>query len=140
MANGLTEIQQEIQKAIEQLSQKGTFTEYILAKKIRENNKIDSKKKAGILLNDILVVLKVLEEKNIFYSVHINSVNDILLKKEDEVVELSIDSKRRRQTSEKSMSVLTSVDLKNSGNKKSFSKNKSLEKKNKKFSFDDDYE
>ena len=48
-----------------------------------------------------------LEEKQIFYSIHINSVNEILLKKESESRELDIEAKRRRQSSEKSMSIPT---------------------------------
>lgn len=110
-------IQLEIEKALEQLSEKATVTEAILAKKIRENNKIDGKKKAGIGLNDLIPAVNALEEKQIFYSIHINSVNEILLKKESESKELDIEAKRRRQASEKSMSILTSGDLKSSGGK-----------------------
>ena len=112
-------IQAEIVKALEQLSEKATFTEAILAKKIRENNKIDGKKKAGVGLNDLISAVDELEEKQIFYSIHINSVNEILLKKETEHKDFDIEQKRRRQNSEKSMSILTSGDLKSGGNKTS---------------------
>ncbi len=112
-------IQAEIVKALEQLSEKATFTEAILAKKIRENNKIDGKKKAGVGLNDLMSAVDELEEKQIFYSIHINSVNEILLKKETEHKDFDIEQKRRRQNSEKSMSIITSGDLKSGGNKTS---------------------
>lgn len=112
-------IQAEIVKALEQLSEKATFTEAILAKKIRENNKIDGKKKAGVALNDLMSAVDELEEKQIFYSIHINSVNEILLKKETEHKDFDIEQKRRRQNSEKSMSILTSGDLKSGGSKTS---------------------
>ena len=112
-------IQAEIVKALEQLSEKATFTEAILAKKIRENNKIDGKKKAGVGLNDLMSAVDELEEKQIFYSIHINSVNEILLKKETEHKDFDIEQKRRRQNSEKSMSILTSGDLKSGGSKTS---------------------
>lgn len=113
----MTPIQIEIEKALEQLSEKSTFTEAILAKKIRENNKIDGKKKAGISLNDLLPAVSALQEKQIFYSIHITSVNEILLKKENAVTELELEAKRRRQRSEKSMTIITSGDLKTGGAK-----------------------
>lgn len=118
MNNTLNPIQNEILKAIEQMSDKSSFTEFVLAKKIRQNAKIDGKKKAGIGLSDILAVLDILAEKNIFYSIHVNSVNDILLKKETEKTEISLDAKHRRNASEKSMSIFTSRDLESSGKKK----------------------
>lgn len=124
----MTPIQTEIYKAIEQLSDKATFTEYVLAKKVRENNKIEAKKKAGISLSDLTDVLSLLEEKQIFYSIHINSVNDILLKKEISPVELAAEARKRRLSSEKSMSTLSSGDLKTSG-KKQFHQKRS-ERKN----------
>lgn len=114
---GLTQIQTEIYKAIEQLSEKASFTEFILAKKVRENNKIDGKKKAGISLADLQVAVEALEEKQIFYSLHVNSVNEILIKKEESSSELDLDAKKRRQSSEKSMAILTSADLKGNSSK-----------------------
>lgn len=133
----MTPIQIEIEKALEQMMEKSTFTESILAKKIRENNKIDGKKKAGICLLDLQNAITALEEKNIFYSIHINSVNDILLKKETEHKELEIEAKRRRQSSEKSMTILTSGDLKTSG-----VKNKKVQKRSdrKSIRINDDFE
>ena len=127
----MTPIQIEIEKALEQLSEKATFTEAILAKKIRENNKIDGKKKAGICLNDLMTAVCELEEKQIFYSIHITSVNEILLKKETTATELEIEAKRRRQSSEKSMTILTSGDLKGCGEKSGNGKSGSAKKNQK---------
>lgn len=127
--NSLSPIQNEIKKAIVQLKEKTTFTEFVLAKKIRENAKIDGKKKAGIGLSDLLVVLEALAEDEIYYSIHINSVNEILLKKENSYVELAADQKHRRQASEKSMSIFTNGDLSSSGGKKNANHNKRSERK-----------
>lgn len=135
-----TPIQSEIEKALVQLSEKATFTEAILAKKIRENNKIDGKKKAGVGLNDLITAVCSLEEKNIFYSIHINSVNEILLKKETESKELEIEAKRRRQTSEKSMSILTSGDLKSGGSKSAGCKKNQKRSDRKSIRITDDFE
>ena len=109
----MTPIQEEIQKAIVQMSQKASFTEFQIIKKIRENTKFEGKKKAGIGLKDLMEVLELLKEQNIFYSIHVNSVNDCLLRKETEATELPLEAKQRRQKSEKSMEILTSGDIKN---------------------------
>lgn len=121
-SNSLTPIQNEILKALQQLGDKTRYPETILAKKIRENAKLDSKKKAVISLNDLEKVLSVLEEENIFYAVHLNSANDLLLEKSDSSVPLSADAHHRRQTAEKSMTIFTDRDLKNSGSKNKGSK------------------
>lgn len=108
----MTQIQEEIYKAIKQMSEKTQFTEFQLVKKIRENTKFDGKKKAGLSLDDMLVVWEKLREEGIFYSIHINSVNECLLKKEEEDKgDLVLDAKQRRRKSEKSMSIITSGDL-----------------------------
>lgn len=107
----LSPIQIEIYNVFRQMKEKVSFTEFILAKKIRENNKLEGKKKAGISLSDLLNVIDCLNEEEIFYSIHINSVNEILLKKEQGINELPLEAKQRRQKSEKSMSILTSGDL-----------------------------
>lgn len=121
-SNSLTPIQNEILKALQQLGDKTRYPETILAKKIRENAKLDSKKKAVISLNDLEKVLSILEEENIFYAVHLNSANDLLLEKSDSSVPLSADAHHRRQTAEKSMTIFTDRDLKNSGSKNKGSK------------------
>lgn len=118
--NDLTLIQKEIAAALEQLKEKSLITEAVLAKKVRENAKIQGKNKAGICLKDLEVCVEYLSENNqLQYALHLNSANDILIKKENEWKLLESDAKKRRQSSEKSISILTNGDLrgKNSGGK-----------------------
>ena len=110
--NELTPIQKEIVTALEQMKEKSLITESNLAKKVRENAKISSKNKAGICLKDLEVCIEYLGENNgLPYALHLNSANDILIKKEDSWKLLDGDAKKRRQSSEKSISVLTNGDL-----------------------------
>ena len=116
----LTPIQKEIAKALEQLKEKSLITEAILAKKVRENSKIQGKNKAGICLKDLEICLEYLAESSqLNYALHLNSANDILIKKEETFKLLEADAKKRRLSSEKSISVLVNGDLrsKNSGGK-----------------------
>ena len=116
----LDPIQKEITSAIEQLKDKSLITEAVLAKKVRENAKIQGKNKAGLCLKDLEVCVDFLaEDKQLYFSLHVNSANDIMIKKEDSPKPMDADSKKRRQSSEKSISVLTSGDLrqKNTGGK-----------------------
>ena len=118
--NDLSPIQKEIATALEQMKEKSLITEAVLAKKIRENTKIQGKNKAGICLKDLEVCIEYLAENNqLHYALQLNSANDILIKKEETYKLLESDAKKRRQSSEKSISVLTSGDLrqKNSGGK-----------------------
>lgn len=118
--NDLTPIQKEIATALEQLKEKSLITEAVLAKKVRENAKIQGKNKAGICLKDLEVCIEYLAENNqLQFALHLNSANDILIKKEESWKLLESDAKKRRQSSEKSISVLTNGDLrgKNSGGK-----------------------
>lgn len=138
--NNLTPIQKEIVTALEQLKGKSLITEAILAKKIRENAKIQGKNKAGICLKDLETCIEYLAENNeLTFSLHLNSANDILIKKENTHELLEAEAKKRRQSSEKSLTVLTNGDVKqkNSGSN-------ALKKRNdrKKMSFRDieDYE
>ena len=119
----LTPIQKEIVTALEQMKEKSLITEANLAKKVRENAKISGKNKAGICLKDLEVCIEYLgENKELPYALHLNSANDILIKKvgSDESLsscdagewkQLDGDAKKRRQSSEKSISVLTNGDL-----------------------------
>ncbi len=108
----LTPIQKEIVTALEQMKEKSLITEANLAKKVRENAKISGKNKAGICLKDLEVCIEYLGENNqLPYVLHLNSANDILIKKEDSWKLLDGDAKKRRQSSEKSISVLTNGDL-----------------------------
>jgi hypothetical protein len=110
--NNLAPIQKEIVTALEQMKEKSLITEANLAKKVRENAKISGKNKAGIFLKDLEVCIEYLGENNqLPYALHLNSANDILIKKEESWKLLAGDAKRRRQTSEKSISVLTNGDL-----------------------------
>lgn len=127
----LDKIQQETVLALEQLSEKAQFTEFILAKKLRENGKIEGKNKAGVALADMEKAIEYLaQEKSIFYSIHVNSVNTILLKKADSYIEMDKDARKRRQSSEKSMSILTNSDF---NNKKKIEKKGSIKAGKKQF-------
>ena len=121
---GLTPIQKEIVTALEQMKEKSLITETNLAKKVRENAKISGKNKAGICLKDLEICIEYLgENAQLPYVLHLNSANDILIKKVGSDGEtwklLDGDAKKRRQSSERSISVLTNGDLrqKSSGGK-----------------------
>ncbi|MBP3742892.1 MAG: hypothetical protein J6J00_07910 [Treponema sp.] len=124
--NELTPIQKEIVTALEQMKEKSLITEAVLAKKVRENAKISGKNKAGICMKDLEICIEYLgENKDLPYALHLNSANDILIKKVESDGEasespssrvaswklLEADAKKRRQSSEKSISVLTNGDL-----------------------------
>lgn len=122
----LTPIQKEIVTALEQMKEKSLITEANLAKKVRENAKISGKNKAGICLKDLEVCIEYLgENKELPYALHLNSANDILIKKEAVWKLLDGDAKKRRQSSEKSISVLTNGDL-----RKKASGGRGLQKRN----------
>lgn len=108
----LSPIQIEIALAIEQHSEKALITEAVLAKKVRQNLKMDFKNKAGIGLSDLEKALEYLSSsKAVHYSVHLNSANDILLRKDIQFAPLNAESRKRRLPSEKSMSILTNSDI-----------------------------
>lgn len=128
--NELTPIQKEIVLALEQLKEKSLITEAILAKKIRENAKIQGKNKAGLCLKDLELCLEHLSQNNqLSFALHLNSANDILIKKEENFKLLESDAKKRRQSSEKSISVLTNSDLQNKKSTKPNSKKRTNRKK-----------
>lgn len=128
--NELTPIQKEIVLALEQLKEKSLITEAILAKKIRENAKIQGKNKAGLCLKDLELCLEHLSQNNqLNFALHLNSANDILIKKEENFKLLESDAKKRRQSSEKSISVLTNSDLQNKKPAKTISKKRTDRKK-----------
>jgi len=112
--NELTPIQKEIVTALTQLKEKSLITEAILAKKVRENTKIQGKNKAGISLKDLEICIEYLAQTTqLTFALHLNSANDILIKKDTTFKLLESDAKKRRQSSEKSISVLTNGDLRN---------------------------
>lgn len=128
----MTPIQEEIYKAIKQMAEKAQFTEAILAKKVRENIKLEGKKKAGLSLADMMTAIEALAAEEIFYSIHINSVNECLFKKESASTELPLEAKQRRQKSEKSIVIITSGDIgggKGKPNKSKVGKEKRSERK-----------
>ena len=106
-------IQDEIAKALVQLSEKSLITEAVVAKKIRENLKLEGKNKAGLCFTDIEAAVIYIEEiNNLHFAVHLNSANDILIKQSEKAAGLEGDARKRRLASEKSMSVLTNGDIK----------------------------
>lgn len=109
----MNQIQEEIAKAILQLSEKSLITEGLVAKKIRENIKLQGKQKAGLVFTDIEVAIINIEENNqLHFALHLNSANDILIKQAPVTAGLEGDARKRRLASEKSMSVLTNGDVK----------------------------
>lgn len=126
----LTPIQKEIVTALEQMKEKSLITEANLAKKVRENAKISSKNKAGICLKDLEVCIEYLgENKELPYALHLNSANDILIKKVDSWKLLDGDAKKRRQTSERAISVLTNGDLRQKASGRKVAKKRNDRKK-----------
>ena len=113
-------IQDEIAKALVQLSEKSLITEAVVAKKIRENLKLEGKNKAGLCFTDIeAAVIYIEENNNLHFAVHLNSANDILIKQAEKAAALEGDARKRRLASEKSMSVLTNGDIKKAQDGKS---------------------
>ena len=108
----LTPIQKEIVTALEQMKEKSLITEANLAKKVREHAKISGKNKAGICLKDLEVCIEYLGENNgLPYELHLNSGNEILIKKDESWKLLDGDAKKRCQSSERAISVMTNGDL-----------------------------
>ncbi len=109
----MNQIQEEIAKALVQLSEKSLISEAILAKKIRENIKLQGKQKAGLVFTDIEAAVYYIEENNnLHFALHLNSANDILIKQAEFTAGLEGDARKRRLASEKSMVVLTNGDVK----------------------------
>ena len=116
----MNQIQEEIATALIQLSEKSLITEAVVAKKIRENIKLQGKQKAGLVFTDIEAAIKYIEENNnLHFALHLNSANDILIKQAAAAAGLEGDARKRRLASEKSMSVLTNGDVKKAAEGKS---------------------
>jgi len=108
----VTPIQNAVAQALKSLSERSSFTEAILAKKIREENRINTGKKAGIAMADLEAAVTFLaESEQIFFSLRLNSANDILILKSDTTELLNEETRHRRHASEKSMQVLSNHDL-----------------------------
>ena len=116
----LTPLQSQIQAALKNIGERTRFSEAILAKKIREQCKIEGKKKAGIALLDLEKAASYLEEtENIHFSFMLNSANDLLVEKTETSRLLEGEARQRRLKSEKSMSLFTNSDLGADSGKKS---------------------
>ena len=123
------------------MKEKSLITEANLAKKVRKNAKISRKNKAGICFKDLEVCIEYLGENNgLPYALHLNSANDILIKKvgSDESLSscaarewklLDGDAKKRRQSSERSFSVLTNGDLRQKASGRKVAKKRNDRKK-----------
>jgi hypothetical protein len=110
--SSLSPIQQEILKALQALGEKSKYPETLVAKKIRENNKIATKKKSVIALADIEKVLAFLEaDGTAYYSLSLNSANDLLIEKTGESKPLSPEARQRRVKSERSLTIFTNKDV-----------------------------
>jgi len=115
----LTPLQIQIQAVLKSIGERTRFSEAILAKKIREQCKIEGKKKAGIALLDLEKAASFLAEtENTHFSFMLNSANDLLVEKAETSRLLEGDSRQRRLKSEKSMSLLTNSDLGETAGKK----------------------
>jgi len=115
----LTPLQNQIQEVLKSLGERTRFSEAILAKKIREQCKIEGKKKAGIALLDLEKAASFLEEtENIYFSFMLNSANDLIVEKTETPRLLEGEARQRRLKSEKSMSLITNSDLGEAAEKK----------------------
>jgi hypothetical protein len=115
----LTTLQNQIQAVLKSIGERTRFSEAILAKKIREQCKIEGKKKAGIALLDLEKAASFLEEtENTHFSFMLNSANDLIVEKTETPRLLEGEARQRRLKSEKSMSLFTNSDLGETGGKK----------------------
>ena len=121
-------LQKEIVQVLKLYENKQLITEASLAKKIRENTKMLSKEKAGIALQDIEQVLLFMEQNEAYqtvkFSLHCNSVHDLLLKKSTEMALLDKESRQRRLKSEKSITLLMVRDITEAKNEHQHTKKK----------------
>ncbi len=126
----ISPIQEQIAKALMSLKERSKFTEAVLSKRLREIAKIDQKKKACIALNDLEKAIDfVAANDGVFFTLTVTAANDLLIEKTGEPKPLSLESKQRRQKSEKSVSIFTSNDLKQNKNKAEKHQSKRTERK-----------
>ena len=107
----LSPLQSQIKKALVDLGEKSRYPESVLAKKIRENTAMQGKKKAGIALSDLEKALESLSLEGQYFSLMVNSANDLLMEKTSAPGPLSAEERSRRLKSEKSMSLFSNSDL-----------------------------
>ena len=110
--SALSPIQQAILAALEAQGDKAKYSETILAKKIRSDAKIETKKKAIIALADLETVIAYQEENGIAnYTLTMNSANDLLIERTADAKPLSSEAHQRRLRSEKAMTIFTNKDV-----------------------------
>ena len=107
----MTPIQNEIFKALESMGDKSKFTDAVLAKKLRENAKIDGKKKAVIALADLMPALEASAENGRIFAVTVTNANDLLLERAESPKDIPLENKQRRQRHEKSQAIFTNADV-----------------------------
>lgn len=108
----LSPIQKAILSALEAQGDKAKYPETVLAKKIRSDEGIETKKKAIIALSDLEKVIAYQEENDIaHYAITMNSANDLLIERTEVSKPLSPEAHQRRLRSEKSMTIFTNKDV-----------------------------
>ncbi len=126
----LSTVQKQIVSALDSLGERARFSEAVVAKRIRELSKLDTKKKAGLALNDIEKAISYFEENGIaFYTLTMNSANDLLIEKSAQSSPLKDDFRSRRLKSEKSMTIFTDSDFENKAGIKKIKAKKRTERK-----------
>lgn len=120
----MTQIQNELKKALESMGDKSRFTDAQLAKKLRETSKIEGKQKAVIALADLMAAVDSLVQSGKIYSITVTSANDLVIERTEVVKEIALENKQRRQRHEKSCTIFTNSDLNQSGRKDAEKKHK----------------
>lgn len=112
MAN-LTLLQNSIKEALLKLKGKQSpYQDSILVKEIRNNCNIQNKKNASIRYDDLIKAANELSsEGSLNISIHLDKVNNLLIKNSEQSVFLSQEDQHNRQRSEKSMTLLTDADI-----------------------------
>lgn len=140
----LTSVQKAIAQALVKIGERASpYSDSILLKQIRKDCRLLNKKSATVRVCDLEKAIGFLEEEGSgCWSLHLDSVNNLLIKKVEKVVLLSAEDRSNRLRSEKAMSLLTEKDLQEAqrtgGKNKAFSKGKEKSKKGKR-GFDEDW-
>lgn len=93
------------------MGDKSKFTDAVLAKKLREIIKNESKKKAVIALADLMPALEASAEAGRIFAVTVTNANDLLLERAESPKDIPLENKQRRQRHEKSQSIFTNADV-----------------------------
>jgi len=109
----LTLLQEAIAQALVKIGERASpYSDSILLKEIRRANGIVNKKTSTVRLADVeKAILELNERGEGAWSIRLDSVNNLLIKKVDSIYLLDGEDKSRRLRSEKSMSLLTEKDL-----------------------------